>query len=151
MPLPKDILVTHIKNEITECKRSLKHHIDVSDPTLATLSVKLGITIVDIPGPILRGETIKHKYTHKLSIIITDNYPYQIPIVRWRSEIFHPNIMTPEDDSLVCTKLLDDWNFRSTLFTFITGIKCLLSDPNPDSPFENDSCTRAAEYFYNHP
>ena len=55
--------------------------------------------------------------------------------------------MDPDDGGYVCTKLLKDWSFNSNLFSFIKGLELLLSNPNPDDPYENDSCTRAAEYF----
>lgn len=55
--------------------------------------------------------------------------------------------MPPEDGGYVCTKLIEGWTFRSNLVAFIKGIEILLANPNPDSPFETDTCTRAAEYF----
>ena len=58
--------------------------------------------------------------------------------------------MPPEDGGYVCTKLLDKWTFNSNLIAFIKGIEVLLASPNPKSPFENDTCTRAAEYFNKH-
>ncbi|HDN50352.1 MAG TPA: hypothetical protein ENG06_01090 [Thermoplasmatales archaeon] len=150
MPLPKDLLIKRIKNEIRECRRHLKHHVVVSDEQFKRLPLEITVTLVDTPGPVWSDGKIIHKYTHKLKIIITEDYPYQTPIVRWKSTIFHPNIMTPEDGGYVCTKLLDGWNFRSNLYTFIEGLEILLSHPNPESPFETDTCTRAAEYFNKH-
>ena len=47
----------------------------------------------------------------------------------------------------MCTKLLDDWSFGSTLITFIKGIESMLTCPNPLSPFGTDSCTAAAAYL----
>jgi ubiquitin-protein ligase len=61
--------------------------------------------------------------------------------------IFHPNIMMPEDGGYVCTKLLEDWSFNSTMISFIKGVESLVTTPNPSSPFGTDSCTAAAEYF----
>ncbi|MCD6481118.1 MAG: hypothetical protein J7L31_02455 [Thermoplasmata archaeon] len=151
MPLPRDLLIKRIKNELRECRRNLRHHFVLSDPEIKKLPLEINVTLVDTPGPVWKDGSVAHKYNHKLKIIITEEYPYQTPIVRWRSSIFHPNIMPPEDGGYVCTKLLDGWNFRSTLLTFIKGLEILLANPNPDSPFETDSCTRAAEYFHKHP
>ena len=105
------------------------------------------VTLVNTPGPIFDGDKIRTKYTHKLEVIVTDDYPFQTPIVRWRSKIFHPNIMIPDDGGYVCTRLLDDWSFGSNLLSFIKGIESLLANPNPDNPYESKGCTEAAEYF----
>ena len=69
------------------------------------------------------------------------------PIVKWQTPIFHPNIMPPEEGGYVCTKLLENWDFRSSLVSFIKGIESLLVNPNPANPFGNDRCTMAAAYF----
>lgn len=55
--------------------------------------------------------------------------------------------MPPEDGGYVCTKLLENWGFNSTLLSFIRGVEWLLINPNPANPFGNDTCTRAAAYF----
>lgn len=147
MSLPKDLLAKRLKNELKECKRSLQHFITISDPNFEKFPVEIMVTIVNTPGPVWEGGKIRTKYTHKLKVIITDEYPFQTPIIRWRSKIFHPNIMLPGDGGYVCTRLLDDWNFNSTLISFFKGLESLLGSPNPDNPYESDSCTRAAEYF----
>jgi ubiquitin-protein ligase len=109
--------------------------------------VSIYTTLIDTPGPCLNGHHVSVQYTHKLKIIITEDYPYQTPIVRWRSNIFHPNIMNPLDGGYVCTRLLDEWKFGSTLFSFIKGLETLLANPNPKNPYDTDICTQAAEYF----
>jgi len=82
-----------------------------------------------------------------MTILISEDYPLERPIVKWQTPIFHPNIMPPEDGGYVCTKLLENWDFGSTLSVFIKGIESLLANPNPKNPFGCDSCTRAAAYF----
>ena len=140
-------MIIRLRNELNECIRNLKHQITVSTPQFSRFPVTIYLNLVDTPGPIFIEGKLKTIYTHKLKIVITDDYPYQTPIVRWKSKIFHPNIMDPDDGGYVCTKLLRSWNFSSNLFSFIKGLESLLSNPNPDDPYENDSCTRAAEYF----
>ncbi|MBC7081597.1 MAG: hypothetical protein H5T44_05090 [Thermoplasmatales archaeon] len=151
MPLPKEILIKRIKNEIAECRKKTAHHFVLSDENLNKLPIEINVTLVNTPGPVLSDGKILTKYNHKLKIIITPDYPYQTPIVRWKSEIFHPNIMPPEEGGYVCTKLLDNWSIKSNLLAFIKGIETLLSYPNPKNPFESDTCTRAAEYFNKNP
>jgi ubiquitin-protein ligase len=151
LPLPRDLLVSRLKNEIRECRRSFKHYFSISDPDFREFPVTIMVTLVNTPGPVLKGDRVGTRYTHKLRITITEDYPFQTPIVRWRSKIFHPNIMPPSDGGYICTKLLDEWSFRSTLPAFIRGIESLLLNPNPDNPYDNDTCTKAAEYFNRHP
>jgi len=151
LPLPKDLLSSRLKNEIRECRKDFEHHFSISDPDFRKFPITIMVTLVNTPGPVMEGGKVRSRYNHKLKIIITEDYPFQTPIVRWRSKIFHPNIMPPSDGGYICTKLLDEWNFRSTLPAFIRGIESLLLNPNPDNPYDNDTCTKAAEYFNKHP
>ena len=145
--LPVDLLRTRLIHELKICGRKLKHVLAVEDPTLSMFPVKIMVTLIDTPGPIIKNDRISHKFTHQFTMEITEAYPYQKPIVKWESQIFHPNLKLPEDGGEVCTKLLTDWGFNSNLQLFIRGIESLLANPNPKSPWGTDSCTRAAEYF----
>ena len=49
MPLPRDLLLKRIKNEIRECKRKLKHHFVVSDPEFKKLPLEITVTLVNTP------------------------------------------------------------------------------------------------------
>jgi ubiquitin-conjugating enzyme E2 C len=150
MPLPTDILRIRIRNEIEMCQRELRHHIGVSDPTLASFPVMVNVTFLRVPGPDWEEGKVVHRFVHRMAVVVTEDYPMEKPIVKWQTPIFHPNIMAPEDGGYVCTKLLENWDFRSNLMTFIKGIESLLVNPNPKSPFGNDMCTRAAAYFNRH-
>lgn len=147
MPLPKEVLRERIRNEVQLCQRELKHHISVSDPSLSSFPIMVSVTMLRVPGPDWEDGKIVHRFVHRLSIIITEDYPMEKPIVKWQTPIFHPNIMPPEDGGYVCTKLLENWEFRSTLVSFIRGIESLLVNPNPANPFGNDRCTMAAAFF----
>lgn len=147
MPLPLDVLRVRVRNEIEICQRELKHHISVSDPTLATFPVMVNVTLLRVPGPDWEEGRVVHRFVHRMAIIITEDYPVEKPIVKWLTPIFHPNIMTPEDGGYVCTRLLEKWDFGSNLAMFIRGVEALLVNPNPRNPFGNDTCTRAAAYF----
>lgn len=147
MPLPIDLLRLRIKNEVDMCQRELRHHFSISDPTLASFPVMVCVTLLRVPGPDWEEGKVVHRFVHRLAVIISEEYPVEKPIVKWQTPIFHPNIMTPQDGGYVCTKLLENWGFSSNLATFIKGIESLLANPNPKSPFGNDTCTRAAAYF----
>ena len=117
---------------------------------MSAFPILVNITLMRVPGPCLMGDRIIHRFVHQVVILITDQYPIEKPIVKWRTPIFHPNIMPPEDGGYVCTKLLENWDFNSTLMTFIKGLEWLLANPNPGNPFGNDMCTRAAAHFNRH-
>ena len=147
MSLPVDVLRKRLKNEIEICQRELRHHITVSDSTLISFPILINVHMLRVPGPTWEENKIVHRFVHKIAILISEEYPVEKPIVKWQTPIFHPNIMPPEDGGYVCTKLLENWDFSSTLATFIRGIESLLVNPNPRNPFGCDTCTRAAAYF----
>ena len=115
MSLPMNVLKARLINELSMCRNNLDYIIECSDEASAELPVTLDIAMRGIPGPVLVTGKIEDKREHGLRIIITPEYPYEKPIVRWQTPIFHPNIMLPRDGGYVCTKLLDSWNFSSNL------------------------------------
>ena len=147
MPLPKDILVSRLRNELTQCSKYLKTSLDTTDEKLENYPVEFDIELHNTPGPVQENGKVVNRYNHRFRIIISSNYPFEKPAVIWKTPVFHPNIMLPEDGGHVCTKLLSDWSFNSTLLSFIKGIESLLIAPNGESPFGTDSCTGAAAFF----
>jgi len=151
MGLPAELLTERLRNEIELCQRRLsQHHLEVHDPTLQERPVQLTLSLLRTPGPVWQGGQLGHRYVHRARISITEDYPYEKPIVRWLTPIFHPNIMPPDEGGYVCTKLLEVWDFRSTLLTFIEGLETLLANPNPTKPFGHRACVRAANWFRTH-
>jgi len=151
MTLPMNLLRTRLINELAMCRQSLEYNIDCSDEEFSELPVTLEVAMTGIPGPVLRMGRVEDNLEHAMQIIITPEYPYEKPIVRWQTPIFHPNIMLPRDGGYVCTKLLDAWNFSSNLLGFIKGVESLLANPNPINPYRSDSCMLASEKFIETP
>lgn len=149
--LPLDILKRRVKQELAMCHRKVEHQIEIKGNEVNEFPVLVRVNMLHTPGPTLRTKKLTHRYSHSFVMKITEEYPYEKPIVRWRTPIFHPNIMLPEDGGHVCTKLLDTWNFQSNLLAFIRGIESLLTNPNPNSPWGSKSCMAAANYFVEHP
>jgi ubiquitin-protein ligase len=149
--LPADILRRRVKQELGMCDRKLEHQIEIKGGEINEFPVLVRINMMHSPGPTLRSKKLTHRYSHSFVMKITEEYPYEKPIVRWRTPIFHPNIMLPEDGGHVCTKLLDTWNFQSNLLAFIQALESLLTNPNPLSPWGSKSCMAAAKYFHEHP
>jgi ubiquitin-conjugating enzyme E2 C len=145
MPLPPDILLFRLRNEL----RSITNYVS-SMPELidrASFPLDIEIKLTRVPGPVVESGKVTLRYDHCFKMVINENYPYEKPTVMWLTPIFHPNIMMPEDGGHLCTKLLDEWSFNSTIISFIKGVESLVMNPNPSSPFGSDSCTAAAEYF----
>jgi ubiquitin-conjugating enzyme E2 C len=147
MPLPREVLIARLRNELAICQRCLRHPIVADIDALDTFPVGVEMSLLQIPGYELAQGRLRKRYHHRFSMTITEDYPFHKPQVTWLTPIFHPNIMMPEDGGFLCNKLLDDWSFNSTLLMFIKGIEYLLLNPNPASPFGTETCTLAAEYF----
>ena len=145
--LPSDILRKRVQSELTMCQRKLPHDIKAMDPDMKEFPVEIRVTLNNTPGPVWKNEKVSHLFTHRCKMFITEEYPYEKPLVHWHTQIFHPNIMEPQLEGHVCTKLLDDWNFNSTLLNFIQGLESLLLNPNPNSPWASESCQKAEKYF----
>jgi len=151
MSLPHNILRSRLVNELAMCRNSLDYEVKCSDEEFSELPVTLEVNMRGVPGPILRLGTVGDRTEHGMQIIITADYPYEKPIVRWQTPIFHPNIMLPQDGGYVCTKLLDSWCFSSNLLGFIKGVESLLANPNPMNPYKSESCMLASGMFIDDP
>jgi ubiquitin-protein ligase len=147
MSLPSDILLTRLKNELTGCSRYLARGVDVPPFRNGGFHVEVHISLTDVPALTVEGDKLVRRYQHNFKMIIGPNYPFEKPTVIWQTPVFHPNIMMPVDGGHLCTKLLEDWSFQSTIISFIKGVEMLLMNPNPANPFGTDSCTAAAEFF----
>ena len=151
MALPMNVLRSRLINELAMCRNNLEYIIECSDEKFSKLPVTLDVAMREVPGPVLVKGQIGDGTEHQLRIVITQEYPYEKPIVRWQTPIFHPNIMLPRDGGYVCTKLLDSWNFSSNLLGFIKGVESLLANPNPMNPYDTESCMMASEKFIDEP
>lgn len=145
MPLPEVVLRERLRNELRACSDYLGTPIQIDER--GSFPVVVNMELSRTPGPTVLNGKVVQRFHHRLRLVIGPDYPFTKPTVVWLTPIFHPNIMMPEDGGHVCTKLLEDWSFGSTMITFIKGLESLLINPNPGSPFGTDSCTAAAEYF----
>lgn len=145
--LPRAVLVGRLRNEVANARRKSRHVIVVEDEAFQKFPTTISVTLRDAPGPVRKGKEVTQVDTHRLKLQITQDYPYQKPIVQWMSEIFHPNIMTYSEGGFVCTKFLDNWSFNSELADFLRGLEVLLLKPNPNSPYATCTCNEAAAYF----
>lgn len=84
-----------------------------------------------IDGPI---DTPYYKGQFRLSIKLPPNYPIAPPIVRFITQIYHPNIDT---GGRICLDILNvgakgSWSPSLNIEKVLLSIQSLLSEPNPD-------------------
>ena len=86
-------------------------------------------------GPI---DTPYEEIINIVTIDIPDKYPNTPPTIKFKNNLFHPNIS--QHDGGICLDILKDkWSPVYTLETLMTSIISLLSEPNPDSPLNGDA------------
>ncbi|MBE6525152.1 MAG: hypothetical protein IJF47_06750 [Candidatus Methanomethylophilaceae archaeon] len=145
MGLPKPVLLRRISKELQDCTRYLGSDFSF-DVERAEFPIKIDMHMSNVVGYDRPDHIITE---HQFTIILTEEYGFKKPEVRWRSEIFHPNILGPKDGGYVCLKMLNDWSFETSLLSFLKSVESLVMEPNPSNPFGTDSCMAAADYFSN--
>ena len=143
MGLPLLLAVRRIRNDLVDLED--RDDITVSD-IRDDITFPYAIT-VKLTG--VRGYTAPGRVSerHVFDIILSEDYPYEQPRIRWRTEIFHPNIMSPSEGGGICIAEKDRWNFDSKLSDLILRITDLVKNPNPYNPLVTESCTAAAEWL----
>lgn len=118
-----------------------------------------------IPGP---KETPYEEIQFKISMEFDSQYPFQPPIAKFVTPVYHPNIDTGKkkskemliiwiekngtfSDGKICLDVLrmppgGSYNPAITLESILLSIQLLLSSPNPDDPLRDDV---SDEYRYN--
>lgn len=68
----------------------------------------------------------------KLTLTFTEDYPKKPPQVKMETPVFHPNFYV---DGRICLDILQNqWSPIIDVYTVLTSIQSLLTDPNPLSP-----------------
>ncbi|CAA7036387.1 unnamed protein product [Microthlaspi erraticum] len=81
--------------------------------------------------------------TFKLTIQFTEDYPNKLPVVRFVSRMFHPNIYA---DGSICLDILQNqWSPIYDVAAILTSIQSLLCDPNPNSPANSEAARLFSE------
>ena len=144
------MLKKRLEKELQACKKTIQHKIILISEK-DEFPVVLEVCLVDAQTPVMNANGILERiHDGRFIIEISEEYPWKKPVVRWLTQIFHPNIMPPEEGGYVCTKLLDTWSCSSSIAELINGIEILAANPNPDSPIASESCKKTAEYFKNY-
>jgi hypothetical protein len=82
---------------------------------------------------------------HRFRLDIPPEYPLKPPVATWLTEISHPNIV-PKVPNAVCVSILGEkWDPRLKLVSVVNALHYLLTDPNPQSVFDNPRALKAAD------
>jgi ubiquitin-conjugating enzyme E2 D/E len=68
-----------------------------------------------------------------VEIIFPSTYPFEKPVVSFKTIIYHPNISKKGE---MCMGSLADWKPKNTVGDIMTFIYNLLSEPDPHNPLE---------------
>ncbi len=141
MMLPQGIWLRRIQQEIkalhTYSRVKVSNVRENLDSVEFDLLVK-GAAIVDQKGNL--------GYEHTLHVILSRNYPYQMPLVEWKSPIWHPNVSLTGG---VCIGALKthNWNDKHDVKEVAIAIVNFLVSPDATDPFNR----YAADWYRENP
>ncbi|KAI8905821.1 ubiquitin-conjugating enzyme/RWD-like protein [Gorgonomyces haynaldii] len=76
----------------------------------------------------------------QLELKIGDRYPFEPPLVRFKTKIYHPNV---DEGGRICLDVLKTppkgtWNPSLSVLAVLKSIQLLMMEPNPDDPLDMD-------------
>jgi ubiquitin-conjugating enzyme (huntingtin interacting protein 2) len=109
---------------------------DIPD-TIAEVEINneniLGPHYIKLCGP---SDTPYEGGHFKMELNITETYPFQPPLLKFHTKMYHPNIA--RCDGSICIDILkDQWSASLKLKSLILSISSLLANPNPRDPLES--------------
>ena len=82
-------------------------------------------------------ETIWDGATLKLILNFSEEYPNKPPEVQFLAEVYHPNVYS---NGKICLDILTNtWTPIYDVHAVLLSIQSLLTDPNPNSPANNEA------------
>ncbi|MFO7792688.1 MAG: ubiquitin-conjugating enzyme E2 [Candidatus Saliniplasma sp.] len=142
--LPNDLWLSRVENELDHL---LEEDVNVIQKNNMDTYMEIKLRLNNTPGPINIGSNIALSFDHIIQLKIPRSYPYSSPIIKWKDDIFHPNIQSPKNGGFVKMTYLENWSFSSDLKSLVNEIKKLLVKPEIDKSWETRECNEALEYY----
>ena len=87
---------------------------------------------------------------NRFKLELPQEYPLKPPVATWLTDISHPNIV-PNIPNAVCVSILGEkWDPRLKLISVVNSLHYLLTDPNPQSVFDDPRSLKAANVCRSH-
>ena len=148
MAIPLELLKRRLRNELKMLEGIQGAEFEYSDEPGMNFPYTIDVRLTGVRGlDRMKDGKIVEKSDHRFRIVVFRDYPVLKPGIIWQSGIFHPNISTPENGGIVCTKLLQEWKTERTLNSLIAGIAHLVENPNRKEPLGFESCESAVRYL----
>lgn len=124
----------------------MKHELSMleNDPPPGISCWRVDDKINELKASILGNEdTPFENGVFKLEISLTERYPFEPPLIKFVTPIYHPNI---DSAGRICLDLLKmppkgSWKPSLNISTILKSIQILMSDPNPNDPLMDEIAT----------
>ena len=124
----KTTIVNRIMKEITEMKHSPPENCSAGPENDSNIMLWKATIIGPKASPFENGIFI-------LTIEFPPNYPFVAPNIKFNTPVYHPNIN--KTSGAICLDILkSEWSPALTISKVLLSICSLLTDPNPNDPFE---------------
>ncbi|CAM9678302.1 unnamed protein product, partial [Discosporangium mesarthrocarpum] len=114
-----------VRKELAECAR---------DKNSGVTAFPVGDSLTKLEGTIIGPESTPFEGgTFKIDIVIPSGYPFEPPIMKFVTKIWHPNISS--QTGAICLDILkDQWSPALTIKTALLSLQALMCSPEPDDP-----------------
>ncbi|EFC48893.1 ubiquitin-conjugating enzyme E2C [Naegleria gruberi] len=81
--------------------------------------------------------------SYKLSLSFSNDYPFKVPVVKFITPIYHPNV---DQFGNICLDILKDkWSATYNVRTILISIQSLMNDPNIEDPLNGEAAQNYAD------
>lgn len=96
--------------------------------------IKMDEWEVEIDGPL---DTIWEGGKFRLIVSFPNDYPFRAPSVRFKTQVFHPNVS--KEGGICLDLLIDKWLPSYHVGSLLVSIRSFLDEPNPEHGLNSDA------------